>query len=138
MIGGSSRDRERFPGAVEDINEDPGRYLDVDRLDDLKLAKARIQGIDFIEVVRCWKAVERQLLHERDAVSEHHFEQVMEWLDEREAALEEIGERESRVEPGSRTPSPPAEWSWPDRDDEYPFVNSVDAGRYAADGGEER
>ncbi|WP_251342441.1 hypothetical protein [Haloplanus halophilus] len=137
-MGGKTRDRERFPGAVEDINEDPGRYLDVDRLDDLKLAKARIRGIDYIAVLRCWGAVERQLLHERDAVSEHHFEQVMEWLDEREVELEEIGDRDERVEAGGREPSPPATWSWPDRDGEYPFTNTVDSGRYAADGGEER
>jgi hypothetical protein len=61
----------------------------------------------------------------------------MEWLDEREAYLEEHGERDERVEPGGRTPSRAATWSWPDRDGEYPFVNGIDADRYAADGGDE-
>jgi len=136
MIGGRTRDRERFPRAKTHIGEDPARYLDVDRVSDLELARARIRGIDFIEVIRCWRAVERQL-HERGVVSEHHRQRVMEWLDEREAELEEIGERDERVQHDGRTPSPAAEWSWPDRDGEYPFTNNVDAGRYAADGGEE-
>jgi len=137
MIGGPSRDHEEFPRAVEHINEDPGRYLDVDRLGDLKLAKARIQGIDYIAVLRCWRAAETQLLKVRNAVSEQHYRQVMEWLDEREAELEELGERDERIEVGSRSPSPPAEWSWPDREGEYPFTNRVRADRYAADGGED-
>jgi hypothetical protein len=134
MMGGRTRDRAET-GAKQHIGEDPARYLDVDRVSDLELARARIRGIDFLDVLRCWRAVETQL-HERGVVSEHHRAKVMAWLDEREAELDEIGERDARVEPGSRTPSPAASWSWPDRDGEYPFVNSVDAGRYAADGGE--
>jgi hypothetical protein len=134
MIGGPSRDRETFPSLQAEIGEDPARYLDVDRVADLELARARIRGIDFIEVIRAWKAVERNLCA-NGVVSEHHRSTVMAWLDEREAELEEIGERDARVEPGSRTPSPAATFEWPDRDGEYPFVNSVDAGRYAADGG---
>ena len=136
MIGGASRDRAET-GAKQHIGEDPARYLDVERVSDLELARARIRGIDYISVLRCWRAVETQL-HERGVVSEHHRQKVLEWLDEREAELEEIGERDERVEPGSRTPSPAATWSWPDRDGEYPFTNTVDAGRYAADGGAER
>jgi hypothetical protein len=135
MIGGRSRDRERFPALQEEISEDPARYLDVDRIEGLRLARARIRGIDFFAVLRAWRAVERNLVA-NGVVSEHHRQQVMEWLDEREAELEEIGERDERVEPNGRTPSPAAEWSWPDRDGEYPFTNNVDAGRYAADGGE--
>jgi len=132
-----SSDREEFPTFAEDINEDPARYLHVDRLDDLRLAKARIHGIDFFQELRAWRAAERNLAS-NGVVSEHHRRQVMQWLDEREADLEEIGERDERIEPGSRTPSPAATWSWPDREGTYPFVNSVDAGRYAADGGDER
>lgn len=96
MMGGKSRDRERFPGLAEDIGEDPARYLDVDRIDDLELARARIRGVDFLATLRAWRAVERNL-SERDVVSEHHRQRVMEWLDEREAELEEIGERDDRL-----------------------------------------
>jgi hypothetical protein len=135
MMGGKSRDRAETQ-AKQHIGEDPARYLDVDRVSDLELARARIRGIDFIDVLRCWRAVVTKL-HERGVVSEHHRAKVMEWLDEREQELDEIGERDDRVEPGSRTPSPAAAFEWPDRDGEYPFVNSVDAGRYAADGGED-
>jgi hypothetical protein len=135
MIGGRTRDRAETD-AKQHIGEDPARYLDVERVSDLKLAKARIRGIDFIAVLRCWRRAEMQL-HERGVVSEHHRSTVMRWLDERESELEEIGDRDERVEPGGRTPSPPATWSWPDRDRTYPFTNTVDAGRYVADGGED-
>lgn len=137
MMGGKSRDRETFPSLQDEIGEDPARYLDVDRVSDLELARARIRGIDFIEVIRAWKAAERNLAA-NGVVPEHHRQQVMGWLDEREAELEEIGERDERVEPGGRTPSPAATFNWPDREGTYPFTNNVDAGRYAADGGEER
>jgi hypothetical protein len=136
MMGGRTRDRERFPALKDEIGEDPARYLDVERVEDLQLARARIRGIDSLATLRAWKAVERNL-SANGVVSEHHRQQVMQWLDEREAYLEEHGDRDERVEPGGRTPSPPAEWSWPDRDGEYPFTNTVDAGRYATDGGED-
>jgi hypothetical protein len=136
-MGGETRDRETFPAIVEDTNEDPARYLDVERVEDLKLARARIRGIDSFQELRAWRAVERSLSDDGH-VSEHHRQQVMEWLDEREAEVEEIGERDDRVEPGSRTPSPAATFEWPDRDDEYPFTNTVDAGQYVVEGGDER
>jgi hypothetical protein len=138
MMGGKSRDRETFPPIVEDTNEDPARYLQVERVEDLKLARARIRGIDFFQELRAWRQVERNLSN-NGHVSEHHRSTVMEWLDEREAELEEIGERDERVEPGSRTPSLAATFEWPDRDGEYPFTTTVDAGRYraATDGGED-
>jgi hypothetical protein len=136
MIGHRTRDREEYPSLKADIGEDPARYLAVERLEELKLARARIRGIDFIQVIRAWKAVERNL-SERSVVSEHHRQTVMRWLDEREAELEEIGERDERVESGGREPSPAATWSWPNREGTYPFTNAVDVGRYAADGGED-
>jgi|GEM_PF-2868706 len=137
MIGGRTRDRAET-GAKQHIGEDPARYLDVDRVSDLELARARIRGIDFLDVLRCWRAVETQL-HERGVVSEHHRAKVMEWLDEREAELEEIGERDARVEPGSRTPSPAAEVTWVDCEGGERPTSTVDADRYraATDGGED-
>ena len=113
MMGGRTRDRETFPTLAEDIGEDPARYLDVDRVEDLKLAKARIRGIDYLGVLRAWQAVERNLAS-NGVVSEHHRRQVMEWLEEREVELEEIGERDERVEADGRTPSPPATVTWVD------------------------
>lgn len=84
MIGGLLRDRERFPRLKERIGEDPARYLDVDSIDDLQLARARIRGIDFLATLRAWRAVERQL---------GPWPKVLEWLDEREAELETISDR---------------------------------------------
>jgi len=137
MIGHRTRDREEYPSLKADIGEDPARYLDVERLEELKLARARIRGIYFIQVIRAWKAVECSL-SERGTVSEHHRQTVMRWLDEREAELEEIGERDERVDAGGRTPSPPAEYTWVDcKGGERPTA-TVDADRYraAADGGD--
>ncbi len=37
----------RKTSAVDDIRENPAQSLDADRLNDLKLAKARIQGADY-------------------------------------------------------------------------------------------
>ena len=138
MIGGPSRDRETFPSLKDEIGEDPARYLDVDRVSDLELARARIRGIDFIAVIRAWKAVERNLAA-NGVVSEHHRSTVMAWLDEREAELEEIGERDDRVEPGSRTPSPAAEFTWVDCEGGERPTSTVDADQYrdATDGGED-
>ena len=139
MMGGKSRDREEFPPIVEDINEDPARYLDVDRLSDLRLAKARIRGIDFFQELRAWRQVERNLSN-NGHVSEHHRAKVMEWLDEREAELEEIGERDERLadaEPAER-PSTPAEYTWVDCEGGERPTSTVDADRYraATDGGD--
>lgn len=80
-------DRERFPALVESIGEDPARFLDKSgpEYDKNALIAARIRGIDSIEVLRAWRAVERRLHGGRSA--------VVELLDEREAYLEEHGER---------------------------------------------
>lgn len=118
-----------------DIGEDPARYLAVDRVDDLHLARARIRGIDFLATLRAWRAVERRLA-DRDKVHE--------WLDERESELEEIGDRDERMADQDiearreATPSTESAVEFPDRDGTYPFTNSVDADRYravATDGG---
>lgn len=136
MMGGKSSERETYPSIAEDINEDPARYLDVDRVEDLKLAKARIRGIDYLGVLRAWQGVERNLAA-NGVVSEHHRRQVMAWLDERERELEEHGERDGRVESGGRTPSPPATVTWVDCEGGERPTATVDADRYAADGGED-
>jgi hypothetical protein len=69
----------------------------------------------------------------------------MEWLDEREAELEEIGDRDERLADvdiealRAATPSTPSQLRWPDRDDGVRSTNSIDADRYrtATDGGED-
>lgn len=78
-----------------DIGENPARFLDhkiveygADHTDHslARMVRDRIQGIDRIEVVRAWKAVERRLDRgPRDA--------VMELLNDREQFLQEHGER---------------------------------------------
>jgi hypothetical protein len=129
MIGGPRRDRERFPCLKEQIGEDPARYLDVDRIDDLQLARVRIRGIDFLATLRAWRAVERQL---------GPRPKVLEWLDEREAKLERIGNRDERLADadieGRReaTPSTASTVVWSDRDGGERTTNSVDADRYRA------
>jgi len=127
MMGGRQRDREEFPRVKEDLGEDPARYLDVERVEDLQLAWARIRGIDFIAAVRAWKAVERNL---------YPRPKVLEWLDEREEELKDIGDRDERMAAQDiearreATPSTESIVTFSDRDSEYPFSHSVDADRY--------
>lgn len=97
--------REQFPSLRDQIGEDPARYLD---RDDLYIAKIRIRGIDFIEVVRAWKAVERR-------IDRGPREEVMQLLEERESFLQEHGERDERAAPADRDVRP-KEVFWIDED----------------------
>lgn len=91
-----SVNRAQYPGLRDDIGEDPARFLDHDLHQDenmKRLALARIKGIDTIEKIEAWRAVERNLDREtRD--------QIINELDQRRAILEEIGERPDRLEFG--------------------------------------
>lgn len=137
--GQSGLERASFPGLKDDIGEDPARFLDhdlrrrpmgklIDSVDERghemqrlvpdedcspsrDFVKARIDGIDRIEVVRAWKAVERRL-------DRGPRDRIMQWLDEREQTLEEIGERPERCEPcdPDSVPSTESVVVWPDRD----------------------
>jgi len=127
---GSSHDVEEFPRIVDEIGENPARWLDRDlitpgavrqdieraadrSIQDVRLipdqnvssgitfVESRIRGIDTIEAVRAWKAVERALGRGPDGGPR---DAVIELLDEREAELEEIGERPDRLEHGPRLP----------------------------------
>lgn len=83
-------ERFAFPKLRERFSEDPARFLDREFRDGGRaLIEARIRGIDFIPVVRAWKAVERNA---RVGPGEPR-RAVLELLDEREQTLEEIGER---------------------------------------------
>ncbi|WP_132060224.1 hypothetical protein [Halorussus amylolyticus] len=75
--------------------ENPARFLDhrlveygADHTDHTlsRMVKDRVRGIDRIEIVRVWKAVERRL-------DRGPRKPILDLLDEREAFLEEHGER---------------------------------------------
>lgn len=139
-----SRGRQEFPALKDDIGEDPARWLDrdlitpgatridVDRYADgtvddarvvvdrrvssgIEFVDARIRGIDHIEVVRAWIAVERALGRGPDGGPR---EQIIARLEKREQQLEQIGERPERLEDaGERTPAPPKDVVWSDTED---------------------
>jgi hypothetical protein len=83
-----------------DIGEDPGRWLDrslvergpghTDRTMQ-RAVHARIQGIDYREVIDAWQTVEVRL--ERGP-----RQQVMAWLNQRDAWLQEHGDRDERLQ----------------------------------------
>jgi hypothetical protein len=97
---------------ADDIGEDPGRWLDRDLVErgpghtDRTLQRAvhaRIQGIDYREVIDGWQQVELQL--EREACPR---QRVMAWLNQRDAWLQEHGDRDERLERVDRSaPSEP-------------------------------
>lgn len=92
--------REQFPDLREDIGEDPARFLDHDLLDDVgmrDLALTRIESIDKLAVISAWRAVERRL-------DRQTRQAILDALDEREADLEELGERPDRLGHGPRRP----------------------------------
>jgi hypothetical protein len=90
-------DRERFPELKADIGEDPARFLDRPFFSNgagsspLLLARARIRGIDSLATLRAWIAVERNL-------DRGPRDRIIDLLEERQATLEEIGERPDRLD----------------------------------------
>lgn len=93
LVGPSSH--RRFPRVSDAIGEDPGRYLDRDLEGARELIEARIRGIDFLETARAWIAVERNLGRDPEGGPRP---EVLELLQEREAYLEEHGDRDERVD----------------------------------------
>lgn len=91
------------------IGEDPARFLDQPILDNsagqspLLLARARIQGIDSWDVLTAWAAVERH------PATRGPREKVMFWLQERKRDLEEIGDRDERLQDAPRLDPEPTE-----------------------------
>lgn len=80
--------REHFPELEERIGEDPARFLDENGRDDTKidLALARIRGIDYLENLNAWLAIERRLNGGRRV--------IVDAIEERREYLEEHGERD--------------------------------------------
>ncbi len=116
---GADRDREHFERAVEEIGEDPARFLDRDlfdhgiaRLEDRdepdfgsgdqrlvrdsdvsapgEMIRDRIQGIDRLSVAASWMQVERDL----DRTPEDGRDVVIQMLRDRIAELDANGERD--------------------------------------------
>jgi hypothetical protein len=137
--GGYSRDRERFPAVREKIGEDPARFLDYQDPEDLRLARARIRGIDRQEVIVEWLRVEREL--ERGP-----REDVIEWIQQRNREIIEHGDRDDQLAtaiPHDEIPSTESVAVWSDRDDgqrssTYSRSTSRQRRRAATDGGERR
>lgn len=123
----------------DDLGEDPGRFLDRDllsrpiayhRVDDehggtrmetrpdtdcstaATLVSARIRGIDRLDRLSAWRAVERKL-------DRGPRPKVMALLQEREQVLQEHGERPDRLDEQDRRDLEPTESvvEWPERDE---------------------
>ncbi|MFB6091617.1 MAG: hypothetical protein ABEK02_01255 [Haloquadratum sp.] len=97
MTGRRTRDRVEFPRLRERLGEDPARFLDRDLVSDpaaQRMVRDRIAGIDSLEVLSAWRAVERKL-------AEHHDREprqgVLDALDERGIWLDEYGDRDDRT-----------------------------------------
>jgi len=102
---GDRSDRLRCPKLVEQIGEDPARWLDRDLLADSQRAeiiRTLIDGMDSIQRVRAWKGVEKKLAND-DANDDarHPLDEpraaIMQRLDQREEWLKLHGERADRL-----------------------------------------
>lgn len=105
-------ERMRCPKLQGRIGEDPARWLDWDFLQDSSrrdLVFSVIDGIDSLERIRAWRAVERRLTSDRYAdEARNPLDQprgrIMERLDKREEWLRLHGERADRLPHGPRRP----------------------------------
>lgn len=137
MMGGPTRDREQFPAVEERIGEDPARFLDYpEDPDRLRLAYARIRGIDRQEVIVEWLRVEREL--ERGP-----RETVIGWIQERNRELVERGDRDDHLEQRREIRDDvSSEYIWADTPDgELPVSASAklsSSRTFATDGGASR
>lgn len=148
----------------QDVGENPTRFLD-QRIPQIpesptSFLRARIDGIDRIEVVGAWLAAERKLATEQGREPRSH---VIDLLEQRREFLQDHGERPEnlrtewphelpeRYQPTDRD-VPPKQWSLVTTDgDRVPFDDHrgnsasaklqslrTDADRVEADGGETR
>lgn len=136
MSRASTRERERFPAVRERIGEDPARFLDYADPEDLLLARARIRGIDYQEVIVEWLRVEREL--ERGP-----RETVIGWLQERNRHLLEHGDRDHQLAtaiPHDEIESTKSVAVWADREngERGSTYSRASRRRARADGGDER
>lgn len=100
--GGSSRTTPTFIRIEREHNENPARFLVEDLTVDAgdgtsgELILARIRGIDSLDLVHAWEAVERNLANGENALRDEPRERVLDALEERRETLEEIGDRPER------------------------------------------
>lgn len=101
----------RFPDLHEELGEDPAEYLDHDLTQPFEndganstpgdLLKARVRGIDSLQTLKAFVAVERALARE-SLTREEPRSHVMDLLWERNRELEANGERSDRVSESPR------------------------------------
>ncbi|WP_436931655.1 hypothetical protein [Halosimplex halobium] len=143
------RDCEAFDKIEADIGHNPARFLDWDFLAETygdskvksgrkMLLKSRISGIDRIEVIRAYKAVERALGR---GPAGGPREGVIRLLDQREEFLQERGERPERLMFGPRRPPEYYVTETGGEDDDRPRtaaekLSRMRSERVATDGGE--
>lgn len=87
----SDADRASFPDLREHVGHDPARWLDwslMDNDDQRRLVRSLIRGLNDIATVRAWMGIERRLGRGPD---DGPREQVMGWLEDREAELQTRG-----------------------------------------------
>ncbi|WP_277542929.1 hypothetical protein [Haloarcula laminariae] len=107
---GDRKDRLRCPWVVENIGEDPARWLDQPipwNSDRLELVHSLINGIDTFARLNAWRAVERRLANDEYNDDARHpldesRERITRRLDRREEWLELHGERPGRLPFGPR------------------------------------
>ncbi|WP_311170660.1 hypothetical protein [Halobellus ordinarius] len=104
MNGRRTRDRVEFPKLKDRLGEDPARFLDCDLIGNphaQRMVRDRIAGIDSLEVLSAWRAVEKKL-------ADHHDREprqgVLDALDERGIWLDEHGDRDERATEIDRDP----------------------------------
>lgn len=109
---GDRRERMRCPKLAARIGEDPARWLDADMLSNSSrkdLVFSLIDGIDSIERLEAWRAVEKRLANDRYAdearnpLSEPRAA-IMQRLDQRAEWLALHGARTERLPLGPRRP----------------------------------
>ncbi|WP_254271084.1 hypothetical protein [Haloarcula marina] len=107
---GDRRERMRCPKLLEQVGEDPARWLDADLMGNAgrkQLVFSLINGIDSLERITVWRAVEKRLANERYAdEARNPLDQpraaIMQRLDQREETLRLQGERPDRLPFGPR------------------------------------
>ncbi|GGN92194.1 hypothetical protein [Haloarcula pellucida] len=107
---GDRRERMRCPNLAERIGEDPARWLDADLLRNAgrkQLVFSLINGIDSLERVAAWHAVEMRLANDRYADEARNpldepRAAILQRLDQREEWLRLNGERPDRLPFGPR------------------------------------
>jgi len=139
MRGSATADYPDFPKIEEHIGENPARFLDrplfgggKDVSSPFLIAKARIDGIDRLEVVNAWIAVER------NPKTRGPRDKVLSLLEDRKRFLKEHGERPDEFDIDRDVETVESVAVWPDREGgERSFLSVRSEQPVATDGGED-